>query len=70
MKLTAGTLALSGSPIQSIGWELEDGGSLVKIGVVTMRKRILTEDYLLEAHQWSRSLFDVMIMARGTEKNG
>jgi hypothetical protein len=69
MKLTAGTLALTGSPIQNIRWELEDDASFVKIGVVSIRKRILAEDYLLEAHQWSRSLFDVMIMAQEGRKN-
>jgi hypothetical protein len=69
MKLTAGTLALSGSPIQNIRWELEEDGALVKIGVVTIRKRILAEDYLVEAHEWSRSLFDVMIMAQGIRKD-
>jgi hypothetical protein len=70
MKLTAGTLALSGSPIQSIRWELEEDGAFVKIAVVTLRKKILAEDYLTEAQQWSRSLFDVMIMARGVSRNG
>ncbi|HEV2803361.1 MAG TPA: hypothetical protein VGW57_00385 [Chthoniobacterales bacterium] len=70
MKLTAGTLALSGSPIQSVRWELEDDARLVRIAVVTLRKRILAEDYLIEAQQWSRSLFDVMIMARGVSRNG
>lgn len=69
MKLTAGTLALSGSPIQTIRWELQKGDSLIKIGIVSIRKRILAADYLVEAQAWSRSLFDVMILS-GAKQNG
>jgi hypothetical protein len=68
MKLTSGVLTLSSSPIDRIEWTILNSDN-IQVGLEKILSRTLAESYLVELLRWSRSLFDVMILNRGTQAN-
>jgi hypothetical protein len=68
VKLTAGTLTLSGSPIHRVEWRLEND-ERIRIGLDSLRTQQITQDYLNELLAWSRSLFDVIILSKEAKSN-
>ena len=69
VKLTAGTLSLSGSPIDKVEWTLEDG-ELIRIGLDSLHSQRITETYLDDLLNESRSLFDVIILSKEAKSRG
>jgi hypothetical protein len=68
MKLTSGVLTLSSSPIDRIEWTILNSDN-IQVGLEKILSRTLTENYLVELLRGSRSLFDVMILNRGSQAN-
>jgi hypothetical protein len=68
VKLTAGTLKLSGSPIDRIEWKLQEDDS-IRIGLENVSPIRISENYLNDLLNESRSLFDVIILAKEAKSN-
>jgi hypothetical protein len=64
MKLTSGKLALAGSAIDEIEWELQENESDIRIGIGALRRAIIAEDYLEEMLRWMRSFFETLIITQ------
>jgi hypothetical protein len=68
VKLTAGTLAFSGSPIDRVEWKIQADDS-IRIGLESVSSVKITENYLDDLLNETRSLFDVIILGKETKSN-
>jgi hypothetical protein len=68
VKLTAGTLTLSGSPIDRVEWKLQED-DLIRIGLESVSSIRISENYLNDLLNESRSLFDVIILEKEAKSN-
>lgn len=66
VRLTGGTLKVSGTPIETISWRLEEGGS-ARIELETRTDQVLTESYLVEGLDLLESAFKAMFKEKGNE---
>ena len=68
LKLTAGTLTLSGSPIDRVEWELRDK-QRIRVAIDSVRTVTIDENYLVEMQKWSRALFDATVLSTEVTAN-
>jgi hypothetical protein len=61
LKLTAGTITLSGAPIQQLRWSLKNEGKKVVVELETRREQVLSEVYLLDALKTVDDAFRVFV---------
>jgi hypothetical protein len=61
MKLTAGTVTLTGAPIQRLKWSLKNVAKTVVVELETRREQMLSELYLLDVQKVVDGTFKVFV---------
>ena len=61
MRLTAGTISLSGAPIQRLKWSLKNAEKTVAVELETRKEQVLSELYLLDAQKIVDGSFKVFV---------
>jgi hypothetical protein len=61
MRLTAGTITLSGAPIQRLKWSLGNATKTVAVELEVRREQVLSELYLLDTQKIVETSFNVFV---------
>jgi hypothetical protein len=64
VKLTAGTLSVTGAPVDHVSWVLRDDGSNVLVHVAGERSFKVGGNYLIEALEWINLQFKAFLLGR------
>jgi hypothetical protein len=65
LRMTAGTLSVEGAPVQSVEWEIRDGGKNVQISLLAERKSVVIDDnYLVDLLKWIESMLAVFVLGK------
>jgi hypothetical protein len=63
IKLTAGTISLSGAPVQRLKWSLiKSKANKVEVELESRKERVLSELYLLETLETIDNAFGLFVM--------